>query len=53
MPFSSSGLDKIERLQEHENEEIYKLAYDIVDSYFGGVRFLFLTQVILEQKLNM
>lgn len=31
------GLDKIERLQEHENEDIYKLAYDIVDSYFGGV----------------
>jgi hypothetical protein len=30
------GLDKIERLQEHENEEIYKLAYEIVDTYFGG-----------------
>ena len=32
-----AGLDKIERLQEHENEEIYKLAYEIVDSYFNGV----------------
>ena len=31
------GLDKIERLQEHENEEIYKLAYEIVDNYFVGV----------------
>lgn len=29
------GLDKIEPLQNHENEEIYKLAYEIVDQYFG------------------
>lgn len=32
-----AGLDKIEALQQHENEEIYKLAYDIVDTYFGTV----------------
>lgn len=24
-------------LQQHENEEIYKLAYDMVDTYFGSV----------------
>ncbi|GBP34587.1 Importin subunit alpha-4 [Eumeta japonica] len=28
------GLDKIENVQSHENTEIYKLAYDIIEQYF-------------------
>lgn len=28
------GLDNIEQLQNHESEDIYKLAYDIIDNYF-------------------
>jgi HEAT repeat protein len=30
------GLDKIEALQNHDNEDIYKLAYEILDTYFGS-----------------
>jgi len=29
------GLDNIENLQNHDNLEIYKLAYDIIEHYFG------------------
>jgi importin subunit alpha-4/3 len=33
------GLIKIEELQNHENIEIYKLAYDIIEQFFSdGVR---------------
>lgn len=33
---SLSGLEKIENLQQHENEDIYKLAFEIIDQYFSG-----------------
>lgn len=34
-PFQTSGLDKIEFLQSHENREIYQKAFDIIERYFG------------------
>ncbi|XP_076806026.1 importin subunit alpha-4-like [Clavelina lepadiformis] len=30
------GLDNVEMLQNHENEDIYKLAYEIIDQFFSG-----------------
>lgn len=34
--FCFSGLEKIEMLQNHENEDIYKLAYEIIDQFFSS-----------------
>ncbi|CAG0884349.1 unnamed protein product, partial [Darwinula stevensoni] len=31
------GLDKIEQLQDHDNVDIYKLSYDIVEQFFSEV----------------
>ncbi|XP_066542465.1 importin subunit alpha-4-like isoform X2 [Hoplias malabaricus] len=30
------GMEKIENLQQHENEYIYKLAFEIIDQFFSG-----------------
>lgn len=31
----ADGLEKIEKLQHHKNQDIYKLAYKIIDKYFS------------------
>ena len=37
----------MEALQNHDNEDIYKLVYEIIDSYFGGVSEYFIMYLLL------
>ena len=30
----AGGVEKIEKLQQHKNQDIYRLAYKIIDKYF-------------------
>ena len=34
--FYIAGLDKIEMLQQHDNDDINKLAHEIIETYFSG-----------------
>ena len=31
-----AGLDKIEKLQEHDNRQVYEMALKIIETYYGG-----------------
>lgn len=43
------GMAKIEELQNHENIEIYKLAYDIIEQFFSDEVSIFSFQHTLYQ----
>lgn len=53
------GMAKIEELQNHENIEIYKLAYDIIEQFFSDevstiykLRFKIINEPKLKYKTN-
>ena len=48
-----NGLDLIEHLQSHRNEEIYKLAFDIIDKYFSEEASIFLFILLIFHKFKL
>lgn len=47
------GLDKIEALQTHDNDDIYKLAYEIIDQYFSEDVSIFMHVVKYKQNMQI
>ena len=44
----AGGLEKIEKLQHHKNQDIYSLAYKIIDKYFTQEVYLRMTAGLLK-----
>ena len=47
------GLDLIEKLQQHENPEIYKLSYDIIEQFFSEVRCVVASVLFLFHEISI